>query len=356
VAVLQIPMNNITMICLVMLRFEKKNIQFLTSVILKVTTSLLLIYIFLEIYDLGIMGTLWAYLLSSLISIVYLIFHVRRYVTVSFSEALLVKSLKYCLPQFPARIGNIALIYSNRVFMVGVLTISAIGIFSLSLKLASIVQLIYTAFVLAWTPFMFKKRLDADHKVVFKNVLNLASSLIFLLVVLVSLFVVYILEFFISEEFMDASKYVGALCMSFAIMIFREIVDIGPKYMEKTKFISYTFFCSLIVNILCLYFLIPLLGITGVVLSLIITNSSLLAFSWIISNWLYPIPFEYLKFIILAIPAYCISILTMYIDLNIWLKLFLGLALIIFYSWYFVSYYKKFAGNKLFTSGNSIIK
>lgn len=342
IAALQIPLNNLSMLCLVMLRFEKRNLHFLLSILIKVITSLLLIYIFLEVFDLGIKGSLYAQIFSSLISLIYMFYLVRRYLVLDFAKILLNKALKYSLPQFPARVGNILLVYSNRFFMVGVLSVSAIGIFSLSLKLASIVQLIYTTFVLAWTPFMFKKRTDSNHKLIFINVLNLASIVIFLLVILVSLLAADILQYFIAEEFLEATKYVGPLCLSFAVMIFREIIDIGPKYMEKTQYLSYTFFFSLLINILSLSFLVSWLGIPGIVLSLILTNTSLLILCWIVSNKLYPVLFEYNKFIMLALPAYFISIVVMYIQLDLWIKMSVGIMSTVLYGYYFKSHIVEF--------------
>lgn len=331
IAALQIPLSNLTMLCLVLLRYEKRNLHFLLSIIVKVVCSLLLIYLYLAILDLGVIGSLYAQLISSLFSLVFMMILIRRYLVFDFSIVFLKKSLNYSLPQFPARVGSVLLSYSNRFFMAGILTVSAIGIFSLSLKLASIVQLVYTAFVMAWAPFMFEKRNSNNHKIVFANVLTLAASVVFGLVSIIPLIAGDILKYVISAEFADASKYVGGLCLSFSLLIFKEIVDIGPKYMEKTKYLSFTFFVSFLVNVLSLALFIPVLGISGVVCSLILTNTILLAVSWIISNRLYPISFEYRKFIILAIPSYMISVSTLYIEFEFWIRIAVAVFSIMMY-------------------------
>lgn len=339
---LQIPSINISMLCFLLLRYEKRNKDFLISILIKVVSFLFLIYLNLVILDKGIKGVLYAQLLSSLIVVMFLFYKIKELIVLEFSRLLLNKSLKYSLPQFPARLGSVMLSYSNRFFMVGVLSVSAIGIFSLSLKFASLIQLVYTAFVMAWAPFMFGKRNDENHKVIFSNVLNLMSTVVFFLVSLIPLFARDIFKYIIATDFIEAAQYVGPLCLSFSLLIFKEIVDIGPKYMEKTKYLSYTFLFSVFINVLSLWILVPRYGVTGVVCSLILTNTVLLALSWIVSNRLYPINFNYYKFILFALPAYSISFVSLFVQFDLLVIMSLVLLLTVVYGYYFKLYLMKF--------------
>jgi len=121
----------------------------------------------------------------------------------------------------------------------------------------------------------------------------------------------------------------------FCLLIFKEVVDIGPKVKEKTKFITYSFFVSVIVNIVSLLMLTRYLGIQGVVLSMILTNTCLLIMSWIISNKLFYIPFNVVQFVFYALPAYFICCFFLFYSVGLHYRLLILFCLFVFYGWNF---------------------
>src|SRR5690606_27071716 len=123
--------------------------------------------------------------------------------------------------------------------------------------------------------------------VVFENVFPLVVAGTFLCVCLITLFSPEMVRLLATEEFYDSYRYVGGLALFFSLYIIKETIDIGPKIREKTKYLSFTFFLSVIVNISSLFFFIGFFGLKGVVFSMILTNLFLVVMSWIVSNRLY---------------------------------------------------------------------
>jgi len=339
-AALQLTFANYSMLALVVLRYEKKNISFTVMILAKVLLTVIFILLFVVWLKKGLYGVFYAQLISLIISSAILFVLIRKFNVYKLSYTFLKKSIIYAFPQFPARIGSVLLSYANRFFMVGYLTIASIGIFSLSLKLAAILQLIYTAFVMAWDPFMFEQKKNPDHKKVFAQILLIVSAPVFLIVSIVSLFSQNIVFIVASKQFNSASQYLGGLCLYFALLIFKEVVDIGPKFTEKTKYLSYTFFFSVIVNLVSLYFFIKLYGLLGVVYSMLLTNIVLLIISWVISNKLYYISHHVYQFILMALPAFILAILSMYKSQALFIKVPVCLGILIFYSWIFFRDFK----------------
>jgi len=329
---IQLPLSNISMLGLVLLRFEKENLKFLIVILTKVVTSLLFVYIFVVFFDFRLNGVFIAQVSSILCSTVLVTIFVRKYFVLRLSRVFSKKNIRYALPQFPARMGSMVLAQANRFFMLGYLTLSAIGVYSVSMKLASSIQLINTAFIMAWAPFMHQQFKNNNNKKVFASVFPLVAAVSFLFVSLISLFSLEMVKLLATKEFYSASKYVGGLSLFFSLYIIKETVDIGPKLLEKTKYLSVTFFLSVVVNIICLYFLIKAEGLAGVVIAMIITNLFLVALSWFVSNRLYRIPFEIFKFVLLIIPVLFISVLPMYITLGLSSRISIATVLIIFYT------------------------
>lgn len=338
----QLPFTNFSMLAFILLRYEKKNKSFVFLMLAKVLLMLAFVMILVVWLKIGIQGIFYAQLISLVLSSLLIFFAVKDYLALKMSIPLFKKAWKYAMPQIPARVGSVSLSYANRFFMISFLTVASIGIYSLSLKLASAIQLIYSAFIMAWAPFMFEQLKKPDHRTTFAHVLGLASGPLFLLVSLISLYSKEIVVLVASQKFYDSHHFVGGLSLYFSLFIIKEIVDIGPKVLEKTKFLSYTFFVSVIINVSTLYFFIRSFGLYGVVYSMLITNTVLVALSWFVSNRLYYIPFKLAKYIILALPAYFLAIYSMYQLPSLWIKILFSFVLIAYYGLIFRKDYSVF--------------
>ena len=341
IASILIPFNNFSMLSLILLRFEKKNKQFVIVVLAKVILMLLTIIIFVVYLKIGILGVFIAHLAANIFSSLILFFLIKDFIIYKISKNFIKISFSYAFPQIPARIGSAFLANGNRFFMISYLSVVSIGLFSLSLKLASVIQLLNIAFITAWNPFMFEQFKIKNNKQVFVNFLPLVACLVYLIVITISLFSKEIVSIIAHKQFSESYKYVGALCLYFSIYIFKEIVDIGPKFTEKTKYLSYSFLISLLVNFISLFFLIKYFDLKGVVLSMIISNIVLLILSWYFSNKLYYIPHNIMNFLFLSAPAFVISIGIMYVEMDIIERFLIFIFISLFYFYFFISSYKK---------------
>lgn len=338
----QLPLSNLSMLGLILLRFEKKNINFLTVIITKVIFALFFVYIFVIYLNLGLAGVFYAQVCALTLSTALATYYVRHLIVFKASVNMSRINLKYALPQFPARVGSMILGQANRFFMLGYLSLSAIGIYSVSVKLASSIQLVNSAFILAWAPFMFAQFKKPNHKIVFANVFPMIAGATFLCVCLISLFAHEMVQFLATEEFHESSKYVGGLSLFYALYVIKETIDIGPKIKEKTKFLSFTFLLSVIVNLSSLFFFVQLFQLEGVVFAMIITNLFLVGMSWIISNWLYYIPYSIITFLILLLPALILAIYPMFVDIQLSIRVIIAIFCALFYGTLLLKYYKRF--------------
>ena len=165
----QLPLSNLSILGLLLLRYEKEYLKFLKVIVTKVVFALLFVYLFVIYLKLGMKGVFYAQICSTFLSTTLVTFYVRHLFLFRFSKILINKNLKYALPQFPARVGSMILGQADRFFMLGFLSLGAIGIYSVSMKLASMIQLVNTAFILAWAPFMHAQFKKVNNKKVFAN-------------------------------------------------------------------------------------------------------------------------------------------------------------------------------------------
>lgn len=341
-ASLQLPFINFTMLAFIILRYERRNKSFLILMVIKVGITLIFTLLFVVWLRMGIYGVFYAQLIGLISSTVLLFFATKEFLVFEVSRFFFKKSFAYALPQFPARVGSALLSNANRFFMVSYLTIASVGLYSLSLKLASVMQLLYAAFFMAWAPFMFEQLKKSNHKEVFVKILILTACPVFLIVSILSLFSKEIVILVAAPEFYEAYQYVGGLSLYFSLFIFKEIVDIGPKHTEKTKYLSYTFLMSLVVNIASLYFFIIWFGLKGVIYSMILTNIFLLFISWVMSNRLYHIPHNMFLFIFVSVPAFILALGSMFALPTLGVRIMILFGVCLFYGVIFLKYLQLF--------------
>lgn len=328
----QLPFSNMSMLGLVILRYEKENIKFLLVILVNVVLSLLFVYLFVILGALGLSGVFYAKLGAIICSSLLVTYFIRNNFIIRWSKKMTIQNIKYALPQFPARMGSIALSQANRFFIIAFLGLGPIGIYSVSFKLASAIQLANTAFILAWGPFMFQQFKKKNNKIVFANVFPIIAGIAFLLVSLITLISKEIVVLLTTEEFYQAHHYVGGLALFFALYIIKEVVDIGPRMTEKTKYLTYTFFVSVLVNLISLYFLTQAYHIEGVVFSMILTNLVLVIISWYVSNRLYYIAYSTIQFILMLIPTLVLVSTIMYYQFSATARILIAGGYFIYYS------------------------
>ena len=249
--------------------------------------------------------------------------------------------LKFSLPMFPARLGGVANTYINRFFMMSMFSVEVIGLYSLSLKIASAIFLVQTAFTLAWNPYLYKILQSDGHQVIIRKVSLFSTILVCYVALLLGLFSNEIIKIIANPSYMGASLLVGYLALYNGLFLVKETVDIGVKVTKKSKFTSYLYFISLGVNIVCLFILPKLFDIEGVAMSLLLSNIILVFATLAVSKILYPMKFHSIFMACLIIGSSLFLFLFNRIEVDMVIKI----AIFILLSSIFAFYAKDKVGN-----------
>jgi len=324
-----IPFLNISTVNFIVLRYLKKPflfgfLTFLQVVITALATVLLVLY-----YKLGISSVFWGQLAGFFLITVIQFYFIRNHIIICWSPKLLKKMLSFALPQFPARIGSTSNAYINRFFMIGMLSATSIGLFSVALKFASIMQLVLSAFLMSWIPFMYENLKKNNHKTIFKNIFNIVIYLSGAFIILISLFSKEILVLFTTKKFFEAYYLLPGLIFYYGLFIVKGVVDIGPMISKRMIYSSYSYFISSVINIFLIYLFVKFFGLKGVVYALIFTNIFLVILCWYYSEKLYPIFFSKRIFLFYILILFPLILLLMNFDVNLLFRISLSILIIV---------------------------
>lgn len=332
IAAMQMVFSVLSTLTLILLRFEKKNKFFTLVVLVKSLLLISFVYYFVSVMHYGINGFFLSQLIAIALSSLFSLFLVRKLFIFHLSKPYLKLSLKYALPQFPARVGSATNAYANRFFILGYLDTYHIGLFSMALKIGSIMQLIHQTFMMAWNQYMFETLKKKNHKQMFIILYRMTVPAVFFISLCLFLFSEELIVAFASPKFVESARYVGCIAIAIALLIVKELVDIGPKYLSKTYFLSISFLSALGVNLVSLFFLVRYLELSGVVFSMVLTNIVLLALSWLFSYRLYPIEFPYRTLLFSALPALIMAITMIYVSIPLHYRIVMLFLLAGYYS------------------------
>ena len=225
---------------------------------------------------------------------------------------------------FRSSIGNS---YFNRFIMLGYLSLADIGLFTIAAKLTSGFNLIESAVNLAWYPFFYEQlESNAEHKIIFQKISKYLTIIIF---GLISIFVLYTKDFLIiltTKNYYKAMPIMSILALASGLTISKITIDLGTLISKKTIYDTYAYLGSAVINIISLFILVPLVGLIGVPISLLLGSFALLIISWTVSEKLYYIGFKKLPFALSFLGALSIALFTIFVELNMTMKIGITLA------------------------------
>ena len=324
-----IPQNLLTM-CLIVMNFQGNAKQYSALTILNILISASLTILLIVIFKIGILGVFIATFFSTTFIFLLSLWIIRHLIGNKVEFKILHEELKFSIPQFPARIGSISNVYLNRFFMLSRFSPAAIGLFSVGLKFAGVMNLILGAFQISWIPYMYKIAKQENHQEQIRKIQNGIVDIILLLVLIITLFSSEIVQFVANQSYYESSSIIGILSLSIGLYVFKVIAECGIQLSNKTKFSSYSYLSSLGLNVLLLVLVPPSWGIMGISLTMLFTNLFLFYASLFFSEYLYPIQFD--KFAITAKIAFFIPtiIFMSYNQIDFFFKLLIFLSILLY--------------------------
>lgn len=322
--------SNIVIILFVIFRFSEKPKVFTILNVFNVLLSLSLTILFVLVFDWNIRGVIFATLLSSSVVMLISFYLCRESFSKRWNLQQAKQMLAFGLPQFPARLGSLSNSYINRFFIVGRFSVYTLGLFSVGLKIASIMMMVQTAMQLSWLPFMYKLiKTDENHKEKLREYINRLIMAILLLCVLISLFSKELVLLLTNSAYIDAYKIVGTISLSYAFYIFKDLVDIGVNVTNKTKYTSYIYFIATFLNILFLYLVPASWDILGVSVAMMMSNLILFLLTLLVSERLYKVNYSLVQIYLSIGATIIITLFLSVFDLSLIIKMIISLTILV---------------------------
>lgn len=202
-----------------------------------------------------------------------ILLRLRGYLNVDFNRNYITSILSFGIPLIPHTTSNFLIATSNRLFLTYMLGLAATGLYSVGFQIGLIVGVLIDSFNRAWTPFLFKQ-LDKNNSSINLRIVKYSYAsvvVIFLLAVVVSWIIPFLLQYFINDTYFDSFIFVPYIAFAYATKGIYSMLSAIFTYTEKTYIMARITFLTLIANILLTYFLIGEFGVIGAAYAMLLT-------------------------------------------------------------------------------------
>jgi O-antigen/teichoic acid export membrane protein len=255
--------NVYLLIAIHLIRVQQKAKLFMKVSLSMFLVSLIINVLEVIVYERGAYGVIEASLITVIVSCFVYLYLVKEFFIFRFDFTLIWNPLKYSFPLIPHSLAGLIFMYSDRIILEKYVTLSAIGLYMLSDKIAMVFKILVNEFNNAFSPY-FNEKSKESKKLAIQETQNISILFIYsisMLIVLVSLFSVEIVYWLFDERYFDIWMMIPLLSSSY---IFRSLYcfsSSGLFYEKKTGKVAMITIIAGFVNIGLNLLLIPTYGI-----------------------------------------------------------------------------------------------
>ncbi|EKF54444.1 polysaccharide biosynthesis protein [Galbibacter marinus] len=175
------------------------------------------------------------------------------------------EALSYSVPLIFHTFGGYVINFSDRFFILLMLSMSDVGIYSVAYQIGMVISLVQNSFNQAWVPFFFQKLNEntpaSKRKIVQITYIYIAFLIVMTLLIYLLIPVIY--KYFINESYSDGASLIIWVLLGFLFNgIYKMLVNF-LFYDKRTRLVAVLSISSASLNIVLNYFLIKFNGITG---------------------------------------------------------------------------------------------
>jgi O-antigen/teichoic acid export membrane protein len=304
----------ISIIPLVLYRVKENAKGFLILSLSRTLLQFLMVYILVVIYKEGLLGSYYARLIVNVPFMFIYFYMIFKNSIFKINFKLIKEALHFTLPILPGSLAFLFVSLSDRVILERYISLDELGVFSVAITLATVLNIVIQALYKSFEPVLFKEYFNSDFPQI-----NLKLYKFFLLAIFVGAFgaSIFSKEFFIiatSGVFREGYRLVPLLIVSVVIAGVNTYLNVLMIANQKQKLVSLVSIISAVISVILNFIFIPYLGCYGA----IIASACSFLFSNIIFQFNTVIIEKYiptqiiLMLIIVAVPA----VYDMYFDIN----------------------------------------
>lgn len=230
----------------------------------------------------GITGIFLANIFARLLAIGYIEWRVgllRKYFRPALKNAQLTKNLlRYVIPLLPMVFFWWLTTSSDRFFINHYFSLSDNGIYAVASRFGGILQIVGTIIFQAWQEMALRQYASPDRDKFFSKMINIFIVFMSMVLICFAFGLKIFYPYIVGHEFTSGIVYVFPIAMSAVLFALSNVLEMGYQCSKETRRALPGIIVAAVVNIGLNFLLINLIGIYGVVTTLVATYGVLFAY------------------------------------------------------------------------------
>jgi O-antigen/teichoic acid export membrane protein len=251
----------------------------------------------------GAVGAVVGNFLGTLAVYVVLLGYRRYQLGLQFDRELLRQMNRFGLPLVPAALFLWAINFVDRLFIQQLKGQAEVGIYSMAVRVASVIVFLMTAFQLAWPAFAYSIRDDDEAKRTYAFVLTYLLFVTCWISLALGALAPWIVDVLGTPKFARAADAVPLLAFATAAYSGYSVLAIGIGRARQTQYNWIVAGVAAAVNIALNVALIPPYGMIGAAIATLAAYLALFVAMWLNSRRVYPVAYQWRRVLSIAASA-----------------------------------------------------
>jgi O-antigen/teichoic acid export membrane protein len=280
---------------LTLFRLDERATAFFTVTMLSVLVTIPVTIVLVVVLELGAVGLLLGSYASGAAIVTGLIFYHRHRLSLKLDRPLFRRMMRFGLPTMPAELSLYSLAFIDRIIIARSLGLAEAGLYSIAIKVSQSVNVLVRGFQLAFPPLAYSITDDDEARNAYSAVVTWFVVIMAGVVTSIWLTAPWIVRILAAPEFFDAQEAVGPVAAGTALYALYMVLLVVLGRTGRTEFNFPATLAGVGTNIGLNLLLVPVWGIVGAGVSLIISYAVVLVLMYVFTQRLFPVPYEWLR-------------------------------------------------------------
>jgi O-antigen/teichoic acid export membrane protein len=274
-------------------RVEERSVAYALASVCNVLITVVAMVVFVAVFRWGAVGLVVGNFVGTLVVYVALVAYRSQQLGLQFDNALLRRMQKFGMPLVPSALALWVINFVDRQFVVHYKDLAEAGVYSVAIKVASVITFAMVAFRTAWPAFAYSIDDDREARRTYAFVLTYLMTFASWLALMLGALAPWLVELLTTAKYQRAEKGVALLAFAFAIYAAYTVLAIGSGRSRRTQLNWVVTGIGAAVNVGLNFWLIPAYGMVGAAISTLAAYIVLFIAMSYYSQRIYPVPYQW---------------------------------------------------------------
>lgn len=275
-------------------RVEQRSVQYAIASVVNVLVTVAAMVVFVAVFHWGAIGLVVGNFTGTLTVYVALLAYRSEQLGLEFDRRLFRQMQKFGMPLVPSALALWAISFIDREFLAWYKTQGEVGVYSVAIKIASIITFVMVAFRTAWPAFAYSIEDDREAKRTYSFVLTyLLAATSWVALALGGLAPWWTRLLTSRPSYLRAEKGVALLAFAFALYAGYTVLAIGSGRARRTQLNWVVTGVGAAVNIGLNFWLVPAYGMVGAAVATVAAYAALFVGMTVYAQHVYPVPYQW---------------------------------------------------------------